>query len=384
MPIEREEARKKLGPNDMDIAESKEIARLRRTNKELRKKAGDMEWLLEHMSTMAQQMGVLPPVSQAPRILPKDMAQRRVLHPILTITDAHLEEVVDPEETDGITAYNFDIFLRRLQRVCQATIDIVSYHRTSHIIDNLDIFFLGDMVTGEIHPDVFFSNDFYLPEALTRGPWYIAQAVRDLSAHFVKVRNSCVAGNHGRLDKKPVSKKAVRRNWDTCLYQSSAIHCMDLDNVEWFIPRSSKCVIDILGWYFLLQHGDKVPQSGGITPYYGIARQRAAEMVKRMGFRVRDLDQKIREGKIFDYDWRGHHHLYGIIDEKTFLCPALIGNNEFGLDRIFANKTPGARLTFIDEDHGVAGDYRINFHKDLPEHTFVKLPDWHMPVRREE
>ena len=376
MPKPRTEARKKHGPTDADRSLQSQNTRLMAENRKLRKQTGDEEWLIGEMAKRIDTMGALPKIEQASGIVPKENAYRRPLSAVLCVADPHMEEVVDPGETEGLLEWNFPRFLRSAWYLAKTTVDLAGIMRARHDVPELHIVFLGDMVTGEIHPDVFHTNDFYLPDALTSGPWYWGQVVRELSAHFDKVYCTCIAGNHGRLDLKPTSKRIVGRNWDTAMYQNIAVQTRNLKNVEWRIPRSPKCVLGVNGWFFLLQHGDRVAQHGGTMPYYGMARQRSAEMAKRMGFRVRDVERQLAAGLLFDYDIRGHHHIYGTTDERTLLCPSMMGNNEFGQDNSFAHKMPGARMFFVDEEHGMDGDWRINL-VDLPEdHHFEPLPNW--------
>lgn len=372
----RAQARSKHGPSDTEQALRDDNARLLATNRDLRKRAGNEEWLVAEVEKRIAPMGPLPKVNLAPTIVAEREQYARPLAVMLNIADPHMEEVVDPNETEGLLEWNFPKFLRSAWYLGQTAVELVNIIRARHKVDELYLNFLGDMVTGEIHPDVYYTNAFYLPDALTVGPWYWSQFIRELSAHFDRIYVTCIFGNHGRLDHKPTSKRAAGRNWDTCLYQSTAVLCRELANVEWRIPRSPKCVVEANGWYFLLQHGDRVAQHGGTMPYYGMARQRSSEIAKRLGFRVRDIERQLKAGLLFDYDIRGHHHVYGTTDERTLLCPSMMGNNEFGQDNTFGNKMPGARLFFVDEQHGMAGDWRINL-IDLPEtHGFVELPGW--------
>lgn len=376
MPLQREEARGKHGPSDLERALKEENKRLMRTNKKLRKRIGNEEWLVEEIQRRILMMREVPTIAQASRVESSAHKTDRPLAAVLVIADPHMEEVVDPAETEGMLEWNMDVFLRAAWRMIEATIEIVGIMRASQIINDLYILWLGDMVTGEIHTDVYYSNAFYLPDALTMGPWYWSQFVRELSAHFDLVSNWCVPGNHGRLDRKPSSKKTVGRNWDTCLYQNIAVQTRTLKNVEWHIPRSVKKVVPINDWFFMIQHGDRVPQHGGVVPYYGMMRQRSAEMAKRMGIKVSDVVDRLQKGLLFDYDIRGHSHEFGTISERTLLCPSMMGNNQFGFDNTFSRKMRGSRLFFVDKEHGMAGDWRINLMNLQEEHGFQELPVW--------
>lgn len=376
MPSNLEETRKKFGPSDSEHSLIKERNRLIKQTEQLRKRLGDQQLLIDQITERVESIGTLPKINKAPKIVHKNKVYSRPLVAMLNVADPHMEEVVDASETEGLAEWNFDKFLNCTWYLAKKTIDLVNIMRAKHSIDILHINWLGDMVTGEIHSDVYHTNAFYLPDALTLGPWFWSQFVRELSAHFEIVINTCIPGNHGRMDIKPSSKRFVGRNWDTAMYQNTAVLTRELENVEWRIPRSPKCVVEANGWYFLLQHGDQVAMHGGTIPYYGMARQRSAEIAKRLGYRVRDVEKQLNAGLLFDYDVRGHLHRFGTTDERTLLCPSMMGSNEWALSKSFSHSYPGARLFFVDEEHGLAGDWRINL-VDLPGgHEFEPLPNW--------
>lgn len=373
--ISRENARAKHGPSDLEQSLEQTIAKQRKTIKELRKRSGSDDYLIEQIGRNMMKIGALPPIRPISRV-DVDPAARELV-PILVAADPHMEEVVDARETNGLAEWNFPRFLSATWVMLQKTIAYARDMRANNIIKDIHVFLLGDMVTGEIHPDVYHTNAFYLPDALTYGPFYWSQFLRELSAHFRTVIVTVVPGNHGRLDIKPTSKRAVGRNWDTCLYQNTAVLTRDIKNIVWNIPRSPKTTIEVNGWSFLLQHGDRVPQHGGTVPYYGMLRQRSAEIAKRIGFRVKDIQDQIAKGLLFDYDMRGHHHTNGSVEERVLLCPSMMGNNEFGLDNTFGHKIPGARLLMISEEDGIYADHRINLLDLPPDHGFEILDAWY-------
>jgi hypothetical protein len=375
MPKKREDIRKAHGPSELEQSLMTKNKQLMSDVQGLRKRLGEDALLIDAITSKLESFGSMPKISPAPRLVPKKTIYPRPLAACLNIADPHMEEVVDPAETEGLLEWNFDRFLKCAWHTAKTAIDLSEIMRGKHQVDDLYVNWLGDMVTGEIHPDVYFSNAFYLPDALTAGPWYWAQVVRELSAHFNNIVCTCVPGNHGRMDVKPTSKRRVGRNWDTAMYQLIAILTKDLDNVQWNIPRSPKAVVEINGWYFLIQHGDQVAMHGGTTPYYGMQRQRSAELAKRMGFRVRDIEEQLKKGLLFDYDVRGHLHQNATTEERTLICPSMMGSNEWALSKMFNHASPGQRLFFVDEEHGIAGDWRINF-TEIGYHRFEALPQW--------
>jgi hypothetical protein len=373
--ISRESARVKHGPSDLELGLEQTNKKLRKTIKELRKRTGSEDYLIEQLRRNMIKIGALPQIQ--PVSMVEIDPEARELVPILVIADPHMEEVVDARETNGMAEWNFPRFLSSMWVMLEKAIAYARELRASNIITDIHVFMLGDMVTGEIHTDVYHTNAFYLPDALTYGPFYWGQFFRELSAHFRRVIITCVPGNHGRLDIKPTSKRTVGRNWDTCMYQNTAVQTRNIENIIWNIPRSPKTTVEVNGWSFLLQHGDRVPQHGGTVPYYGMLRQRSAEIAKRIGFRVKDIPAQIAKGLLFDYDMRGHHHTNGSIEERVLLCPSMMGNNEFGLDNTFGHKIPGSRLLVISEEDGIYADHRINLLDLPPDHGFEVLDAWY-------
>ncbi len=377
MAKSREEMKSKHGPSQAEQALREDNKRLHSELKKIRKQMGKDQILIDEISARVEKIGQLPKIKPTPRIIPKNKTYRRPLAAVLNIADPHLEEVVDPIETEGLGEWNFDKWLRATWAIVKTTIDIVEIMRAKHDVKELYINWLGDMVTGEIHPDCYYTNHYFLPDALVYGPWYFSQAVRELSSHFDNIYNTCVAGNHGRMDIKTPAKKKVARNFDTAMYQNIAVLTKGLENVEWRIPRSPKCVIEINDWYFMLQHGDQVATHGGTSPYYGMSRQKSAEISKRLGSKVKNVQSRLEKGLLFDYDVRGHLHQFATIEERTLLCPSMMGPNEFSLSKSFSHSTAGSRLFFVDQEHGMSGDWNIHL-SDLPnDHRFEKLPNWH-------
>ncbi len=380
MAKSRDEMKSKHGPGATEQALRDDNKRLHSELKKLRKKQGKDQILIDEITSRVESIGKLPKIKQVAKIKPKSKTYRRPLSAVLNIADPHLEEVVDPIETEGLGEWNFDRWLRATWATVMSTIDIVEIMRAKHDVNELHINWLGDMITGEIHPDAYYTNHYFLPDALVYGPWYFSQAVRELSAHFNNVYNTCLAGNHGRMDIKTPAKKKVARNFDTAMYQNTAVLTKNLQNVEWRIPRSPKCVTEVNGWYFLLQHGDQVACHGGTSPYYGMSRQRSAEMSKRVGNKVKNVQERLEKGLLFDFDVRGHLHQFASIEERTLLCPSMMGPNEFSLSKSFSYSSPGSRLFFIDSEHGMAGDWNIHLSNLSKTHRFEKLPSWNGQV----
>jgi hypothetical protein len=94
---------------------------------------------------------------------------------------------------------------------------------------------------------------------------------RELAAYFSKVCVVYVPGNHGRRSIKK-DHHGAHDNWDYLIGEIAKLHSSDLENVEFIIPNSFSCNLDINGVGFNVFHGDDVRGALGI-PYYGLQRR---------------------------------------------------------------------------------------------------------------
>lgn len=278
----------------------------------------------------------------------KPKLKHDALHAVLNLTDAHAEETVLAEEMEGLSEYNWDIFLKRMDRTASKTLELVNIMRQASNVRLLDINALGDWFTGKIQPqEEGYGQSFTMPVAVPKVGRAFGLFLTGLSAHFEKIRVNCVCGNHGRDTLKPVYKMTADRNWDMSVYLIAQGYTENCPNIEWHIPKSIMYVSDVVGWKCLLSHSMEVKMTHR-TPYYPIET-------------TIDMEHRARAGTAMDfhYAFMGHWHHYAILDNTTILCPSMIGANQYSRFRIHKHTVPAQLLCFFTRKHGLVTQWPI-------------------------
>lgn len=271
-----------------------------------------------------------------PRIeLPRHKSSGSPIHAVLNLSDWQIGEVINPLETEGFGNFNWDIAQERvLGQLVPKFTGWVDFHRKEFSIDTLDIFGIGDWISGDIHDELRVTNEFPSPVQTAKAGLLLGETVRRLAPHFKEIRLWEVGGdNHGRLVKKPQAKQKTLNSFNYLVYTIANQTLAEHSNVTIMRKEQMKTIAEVNGWRFLLQHGDGIKMHMGI-PYYGIERERAREAVKR-----------IRTDKEFDYMCIGHFHTPTILGGFMYINGALTGTTEF--DHSLGRHADPAQVSFL-------------------------------------
>lgn len=268
---------------------------------------------------------------------------------VLMLSDLHIGEFVSLEETHDLCSYSMDIFEKRYNNIIDRVINIINKLRHGYNIDILHIHGLGDMVSGIIHQELVETAEGTVMEWLLDGSDIVARGILRLSQHFNKIDFVGVVGNHGRMDKKPTFKRKYV-NWDYLFYEILKLKCQNQENVTFNIPKSFFTIDHILGWDFLIMHGDNIQSWQGI-PFYGIKR-----MAANFSEVLSSHNQK------FDYIELGHFHSTGLLDRvvgEILINGNFKGGDEFVLGRMFTMSQPKQTFFGVHKQHGKTWSYNI-------------------------
>lgn len=192
-------------------------------------------------------------------------------HVVMHLSDEHADQVVHLKDTFNQEIYNFERAMRRGERYVEQVIEYTQQMFSNRIFPVLWILAYGDHVSGEIHGSTQHST-FQSPtlNAFAVGDLH-AQMIRELAPYFEKVNVVYVPGNHGRMTPKK-DYNGPENNWDFVVGTFAKARCSDLSNVEIEIPRTFQAIVKILGWNFVISHGDDIRAWGGL-PFYGISKR---------------------------------------------------------------------------------------------------------------
>lgn len=224
-----------------------------------------------------------------------DVEETLVLH----LSDGHHDQIILPEEVNGLENYNFLVSTRRGEVLVDSVIKFSQQTLCNFQFPKLVILAYGDHTSGTIHDaekKSFFQNQF--KNTLAIGQLH-ACMIRDLAPYFEEVEILYLPGNHGRRTPKKEYTDGAHNNWDYLVARLAEDYCGDLDNVVFHIPNAYSAILDINGFNFHVSHGDDISSSMG-QPWTGL-RKRHERMSPIHGNQI-------------DYYACGHHHTRGDVE----------------------------------------------------------------------
>lgn len=249
-------------------------------------------------------------------VAPKKKASEH--HAILTtiLSDAHFDEVVNPDEIGGVNAYDREIATKRLKRYFEQLCFVGDHYMAGVTIDGVVLMLGGDMLTGEIHEELTETNADTVMSGLLYWSEEIAAGIQMLLERYGKVQVYVVVGNHGRTSRKPRMKLRAKRNFDWLLGHMVARYFEGNDDVSFTIPESAHIHFDIYKTTYRLEHGDSAKGGGGWIGAIGPVMKR--EQKVRTASQAMDQD--------FDHMVIGHWH------QLSWLSGATINGSNKGYD----------------------------------------------------
>jgi hypothetical protein len=274
---------------------------------------------------------------------------------VLVLSDLHAAEVVSASETDNFAEYNFEIFCLRMQELLDSIIRIADIQRKGGAkLDILNVFSLGDLISGEIHLELLRTNEFPLITSAFQLSSVLAQFLAKLSTHFKEIRFFGVGGNHDRIAKE----KFMKGRYDEIsriIYETLPLLTKRYKNIKYSAPKSPFMIANIYDWKYLLVHGD-MKISGAV--YGGMERL------------SREFKDMYRDRGNFHKMVVGHYHNPADLD-GVIMNGSLIGGSEYSINAVRKNTEPSQKFFGVTKKRIKTWTYDILV-KDTPsEHEFV-------------
>ena len=307
----------------------------------------DLEIVDRLTAALDSRIPSMPPV-KAPTILRRVPGKPESV--VALVSDYHIGERVDFEETGGLNHYDFETFMQRWQYHVDGIGGITLGKLTGYEFPELRIIALGDMVSGIIHDELVETSDSTLMDWLIDGASVIAQGIRQLACEFPSVKVDWHFGNHGRVTQKPRFKRRWV-NYDYLMGHMVSLHLADQPNIEFVNHKSFWSLLDVQGHGVLNLHGDNIKGWNGL-PSYGINRT------------VGNLQALLQQrNHRFKYVNLGHFHQSGLIERMDcdiILNSSAIGANEFSIGALFAGSKPRQVIYGMHPDKGQTWLYRLD------------------------
>lgn len=261
---------------------------------------------------------------------------------VAMLSDTHFDEVVDPDEMDGLNKYDRRIATMRLELWTQNVIHLTRNYLSGVQYDGIVVMLGGDLFSGDIHEELAQTNEDSMLGSLLYWSEQIGAAIELFGQEFKKVHVMAVPGNHGRMSRKPRAKLRARTNFDWLLSKMLERHFTGRKNITFDVPDSADCLVNIYGWGHLLTHGDQASGGGGIGGIWPPV----------MRLRARKLTRYSDTGRPFHTLWMGHWHQY-ISTPSLIVNGSMKGYDEYAMINNFGFEVPQQALAIVTPQHNV-------------------------------
>lgn len=260
--------------------------------------------------------------------------------PIISLSDWHFEERVDPSTINGLNEYNLEIASYRWNRCIQNSQKLVHKERSSSDIEQLVLWLGGDFITGYIHEELEESNYLSPTEATIFAKKSIITAIKFYLEHgkYKKITIVCNFGNHGRTMKKPRVSTAYKNSYEWMMYHDIADYFSSEKRIEFLIPNGLFAYIRTFDYVSRFFHGDSIQYGGGIG---GLT----IPLIKAI--------QRYNQQNPADYNFMGHFHQFWQATKDCIVNGSGIGFNAYA-QRIGASpEEPKQAFNLMDKKYGL-------------------------------
>lgn len=288
---------------------------------------------------------------------------------VLMLSDTHIGQVVDPNETLGVGAYNFSLFLRRLKRLERSVFSILQDHTTTRVPE-IVVAMLGDMLHGNLQHSVEAGQTNTLFDQFYCAGHALAQFLQRLTA-IAPVRVHTAVGNHtrwGHQKKMPTDNRYS--NADQFLYAYVQALTRDIPTIQFHLDRQPFALFEVQGHQFFAGHGDHLRGGDRILgiPSHAFGRNVAthSQLASRTG-------RNVPEYYLF-----GHLHrsiTLPHVNGEILVNGGWAGIDGYGLAEAFNSTHPTQRFFLMHPKFGRSAcyDLRLDF-GDAEAHDY-SLPD---------
>lgn len=267
---------------------------------------------------------------------------------VLHLSDIHFGETVDIQEMDGLNRYDAEIAKQRLGRFFSRAADLMSKHWKGDPPDEIVLCLGGDLISGNLHPELEQTNAPAVPATVRDVGEHIAGGIILLRKEIKRpIRVYSVPGNHGRITPKPQSKGRSAGSLDLLAtdFCEAVTRGAAVKDVSFYKASSPDAYFSTYGFHWLVTHGDAAGYRGGGVGFIGPM----ATIVKA---HRKLVDVAWRSGKPVHYVLTAHHHTTG----KTafgWSNGSVIGYGEFARDLRADPEGSRQNMLIVHPRHGV-------------------------------
>ena len=268
----------------------------------------------------------ISPINPLPRHYePKKQRSKSTVISVNQTSDSHMGAVQVSDEIENLNEFNPEVCRERNMEFTKSSLSYFETMRTAYNINELVWIFTGDLVSGDIHPELQKTNAFPLPVQVVEAAKIHAMQVASLAGHFEKIRiEFIVDDNHARLTKKPQASEAGYNSMNYLVGVMMKQYLDKHENIEFNIYPMHEKVIGVGMMRYLIMHGHSIRGWMGV-PWYGIERKAGKESTSRlqaiMRAQTEELLAKVRE---LGFHKMVHGHFHTPFDGPLYSCAGSI------------------------------------------------------------
>ena len=295
--------------------------------------------LADTMHTLKEVSGLMNRAPVAPAWAAPRTGRKNRAAGLLTISDIHAGEVINPAEVAGLNKFDLDICRARLRRLFTAAIEILPRWAADCKLEGLYVALNGDLVSGEIHDELRRTNAITAMEQV----WFVADELAagllKLAEQFGKVYVCVTPGNHGRSTLKTHTKETAALSYDTMVGEALRRYFESDKRITVDVSPSRDAIYTIFGWKILQTHNDA--GGGGGQGFAGPMLP-----VLRKG---KSLEWMAAQSRVFyDILVTGHYHTSGNLG-KILANGSVVGYGEFAQSIRASPEPPQQWLALVHE-----------------------------------
>lgn len=277
-------------------------------------------------------------------LTPKRAATDHVAIPSLLLTDIHWDEVIRPEEMEGLNCYNRQIAEQRVRRAFEGAIQVSRDYLTNVHYDGFQLFLGGDLLSGVIQEELRETNQEAVMDSVLSILDPLAAGINLLAEIFERVHVAAVVGNHGRNTKKPRAKRRAKDNFDWLIYKLLEREFGGHKNVTMQVGESADTYVPIYQTKYLLTHGDQFQGGSGIS----------GALAPLLLGTHRKTRRAAASGRPYDIMVMGHFHQMIFFPSKGLIVGgSVVGYSEYSYLGNLEPEPPQQAFWLTTPEHGI-------------------------------
>jgi len=246
-------------------------------------------------------------------------------------------------------SFNLGVAKTRVEELCHSIATITEIQRKDHPVKNINVFLEGDFVQNEAVGylvDLSELEAILIDQVFGYAVPYLAQTIEFLGKNFENVNVWSCRGNHGRGDRQ----NSEKTNWDDVIYRSLDLMFKNTKRIKFNLTQDFYNIATIMGWNYLLAHGDQVRGGSYGIPLYAL--------LQRMLRWATSLPEK------WDVLCCGHWHNFAYLEQNNqFLIVngTLVSDDDYVRKQYGWNCSTSQVIFGVHKNRPITSLYRIDF-----------------------